>query len=518
MNDHELLQDYLHNGSQGAFAQLVERHVDLVYSTAHRLVRDRHLAEDVTQQVFILLARKAGRLGSDTILSAWLYRAARHVASETVRRESRRRRREQLAVEAMNQSEPNDAWRQIERVLDEAMADLGAADHDAVVLRYFEDLSLKEVGAALGSSEDAAQKRVARALERLRTSLARRGLTVSGTVLAAAVTSGAVQSAPAGLAPAVASASLAAGAGSSFSSSFFQVMATSNLKVIAIGAVVVALSVSVALLLNQNASLHRELAVVRASALEAARSLATNSAASGPKLSSEELRRLRLEHLEVLSLRGRVTQLGNELRQRRGAGAQGNASPDAALEEQEADSILLSASLTNRVTSGHTLVAGGWSKDGMRAYLLATPVIQQSEPTPDGRQIIFQSQIVGAPESFWDQIGWGSYKSDTRRSTLAGVLTPDQLDSLLQAIKETADAGTSNASLITNRDEMPLELGWQLRPEGPLMGISGYARITPDGQAVDLELRPLPAPPNIDSSLRPVAGPASSQPGKPAKP
>ena len=91
MNDHELLQSYLQNGSQGAFAQLVERRVDLVYSTAHRLVRDRQLAEDVTQQVFTLLARKARRLGSDTILSAWLYRAARYLASETLRRESRRR-------------------------------------------------------------------------------------------------------------------------------------------------------------------------------------------------------------------------------------------------------------------------------------------------------------------------------------------------------------------------------------------------------------------------------------------
>ena len=518
MNDHELLQSYLQNGSQGAFAQLVERRVDLVYSTARRLVRDRQLAEDVTQQVFTLLARKARRLGSDTVLSAWLYRAARHVASETVRRESRRRRREQLAVEAMNQSEPNGAWRQIERVLDEAMADLGATDHDAVVLRYFEDLSLKEVGAALGSSEDAAQKRVARALERLRTSLTRRGLTVPGTVLAAAVTGGAVQSAPAGLAPAVASASLAAGAGSSFISSFFQVMTTSNLKGIAIGAVVVALSVSVALLLNENASLRRELAALRASALEAARSVATNSAASGPKLSNEELRRLRLEHLEVLSLRGRVTQLGNELRQRRGAGAQGIASPEAAREEQEADSILFSASLTNRVTSGHTLVAGGWSKDGMRAYVLATPVIQQDEATSDRRQIIVQIQIVGAPESFWDQIGWDSYKTDTRRSTLAGVLTPDQLDSLLQAIKETADAGTSNAFLSTNRDNEPFEWGWERPPDGVLMRTAGYARITPDGQAVDLELRPSAVRPNIDSSLKPVAGPTTSQPGKPVNP
>jgi hypothetical protein len=230
------------------------------------------------------------------------------------------------------------------------------------------------------------------------------------------------------------------------------------------------------------------------------------------------LRRLRLEHLEVLSLRGRLTQLGNELRQRRGAGGRGSAGPEAALEEQEADSILFSASLTNRVTSGHTLVGGGWSKDGMRAYLLATPVIQQDEATSDSRQIIVQTQIVGAPESFWDQIGWDSYKSDTRRSTLAGVLTPDQLDSLLQAIKETADGGTSNASLSTNRDQEPFAWSWARPPDGVLMGIAGYARITPDGQAVDLELRPSALQPNIDGSLKPVTGPTTSQPGKPVAP
>ena len=124
-----------------------------------------------------------------------------------------------------------------------------------------------------------------------------------------------------------------------------------------------------------------------------------------------------------------------------------------------------------------------------------------------------------APESFWDQIGWGSYKSDTRRSTLASVLTPEQLDSLLQAIKETEDAGTTSTSLVTNCGPRTVR-GWVLgrRRRRPLMGIAGYVRITPDGQAVDLELRPSPVPPNIDSSLRPVAGPASSQPGKPVAP
>ena len=210
------------------------------------------------------------------------------------------------AVETMSQSTPDEAWRQIEPLLDEAMANLSTADHDAVVLRYFESRSLREVGAALGSSEDAAQKRIARALERLRMNLARRGVTVSATALAAAVTSGAVQSAPAGLAVSAASLSLAAATGTSSIVNFLKVMTTTNIKYISTAVVIAALSISVLVLRNQNASLRRELAILRTATTEASHPPATNSGGAQAKLSSDELRRLRKEHLELLSLRGRV--------------------------------------------------------------------------------------------------------------------------------------------------------------------------------------------------------------------
>ena len=129
----------------------------------------------------------------------------------------------------------------------------------------------------------------------------------------------------------------------------------------------------------------------------------------------------------MLSLRGRVTQLANELRQRNAAGTQADVNPNPSLGEKEADSILFTAALTNRVANGNTLVVGGWPQKEMRAYLLATPVIKQGDGTPGGRQITVQSQVVGAPESFWDEIGWGAFKSDTRRSTLARVLLPTSL-------------------------------------------------------------------------------------------
>ncbi len=518
MNDRELLQDYVQNGSQAAFAGLVERHAGLVYSAARRLVRDTHLAEDVTQEVFMLLARKARRMGSDTILSGWLYRAARHVASETARREGRRRHREQLAVETMSQSTPDEAWRQIEPLLDEAMANLSTADHDAVVLRYFENRSLREVGATLGSSEDAAQKRIARALERLRMNLARRGVTVSATALAAAVTSGAVQSAPAGLAVSAASLSLAAATSTSSIVNLLKVMTTTNIKFISTAVVIAALSISVLVLRNQNAALRHELAILRTATAEASHPPATNSGGAQAKLSSDELRRLRKEHLELLSLRGRFTQLANELRQRNAAGTQADGNPNPSLGEKEADSILFTAALTNRVASGNTLVVGGWPQKEMRVYLLATPMIKQGDGTPGGRQITVQSQLVGAPESFWDEIGWGAFKSDTRRSTLACILTPEQLGSLSQAINETKDAGMAGASPpVTGSDGERMQLSWGI-PEvnesqsGLLMGIDLYPRISPDGLSVDLELLPSSessAVP-IHSSLKQTAAPTSS--------
>jgi RNA polymerase sigma factor (sigma-70 family) len=519
MNDHEFLQDYVQNGSQAAFAGLVERYVGLVYSAARRLVGDTHLAEDVTQEVFMLLARKARRMGSDTILSAWLYRTARHVASETARREGRRRHREQLAVETMSQFTPDAAWQQIEPLLDEAMAKLSTADHDAIVLRYFESRSLREVGAALGSSEDAAQKRVARALERLRINLTRLGVTVSVTALAAAVSSGAVQSAPTGLAVSAASVSLLTATGTSSIVSILKVMVTTNIKFISAAVVIAALSISLFVLGNQNASLRRELATLRTAATGASDPTATNSDAAQAPLSRDELRRLRKEHLELLSLRGRFTQLANELRLRNAAGIQAGANPKPTLEEKEADSILFTAALTNRVASGNTLVVGGWSQEGMRSYLLATPVIKQDDGTPGGRQITVQSQIVGAPESFWDEIGWGSFKSDTRRSTLACILTPEQLSSLIQVLKEAKDAGMTNMSPATGPDGKRMEFGWSRKEDnesqsGVLMSIDLYPRIAPDGLSVDLELLPnnetLTVP--IHGSLRQTEAPTSSPP------
>ena len=218
-DDRSLLRQYAERHSQEAFAALVSRHVNLVYSVALRQVRSPQLAEDVAQSVFTDLARQAPRLAPNTILAAWLYQVARRTAIDVVRHESRRQLREQVAVEMNNMNaadlsrrNPMEAdWTHVEPLLDEAMHALDDTDRAAVLLRYFENKSLREVGETLGTSEDAAQKRVSRAVEHLREYFTKRGVTVGAGGFAVVISTNAVQAAPAGLAATVSSAAVLAG-------------------------------------------------------------------------------------------------------------------------------------------------------------------------------------------------------------------------------------------------------------------------------------------------------------------
>lgn len=182
-SDLELLREYTQKNSEDAFAALVNRHLNLVYSAALRQVRSPHLAEEVSQSVFADLARNAQRLAHDTVLSAWLYQVTRRTAIDVVRREARRQLREQIASEMNAINATTDDWTHIEPLLDEAMQALDDTDRTAVLLRYFENKSLREVGATLGTSDDAAQKRVSRAVERLREFFAKRGITVGASAI-----------------------------------------------------------------------------------------------------------------------------------------------------------------------------------------------------------------------------------------------------------------------------------------------------------------------------------------------
>ena len=208
--DHDLLRQFTCEHSQDAFTALVNRHLNLVYSAALRQVRSPQLAEEVCQSVFTNLACHAAKLNPDTVLTAWLYQVSRHTAIDVIRREARRQAREQIAFQMSDMNDLSADWPRIEPLLDEAMDSLDDTDRTAILLRYFENKSLREVGEALGASEDAAQKRVSRAVEQLREFFGARKVTVGASALAALVTAHAVHAAPAGLAGTVATSAVVA--------------------------------------------------------------------------------------------------------------------------------------------------------------------------------------------------------------------------------------------------------------------------------------------------------------------
>jgi RNA polymerase sigma factor (sigma-70 family) len=219
-SDLDLLGQYARENSQDAFGEIVRRHLDLVYSAALRQVRSPQLAEEVAQSVFADLARVAATPSSPAYgrnaslpnsLTPWLYAVTRRTAIDVIRKESRRRLREQIAVEMNSMNATSAGWTHIAPLLDDAMAALDETDRSAILLRYFENKSLREVGEALGASEDTAQKRVSRAVERLRVFFSKRNVTIGVSGLAVLISANAVQSAPVGLGTAIsASAALSA--------------------------------------------------------------------------------------------------------------------------------------------------------------------------------------------------------------------------------------------------------------------------------------------------------------------
>lgn len=207
----KLLAEYVENGAENAFRELVARYIDFVYSAAFRLTQgDSQLAEDVAQCVFIDLARKAHTLPKEVMLGGWLHRNTCFVAATVMRGERRRRAREREAAEMntfLDHSESN--LSEIKPVLDEAINKLEAEDRHAILLRFFEQRDLRSVGEILGTSENAARMRVTRALERLQVLLKHRGVSYSTAALGAVLASETISAAPAELAASISGAALA---------------------------------------------------------------------------------------------------------------------------------------------------------------------------------------------------------------------------------------------------------------------------------------------------------------------
>jgi RNA polymerase sigma factor (sigma-70 family) len=242
--DAELLRRYASDHSEAAFAELVRRQVNLVYSVALRLVNgDAHRAEDVTQQAFTELARQSKALVRHPALAGWLYTTTRQIALRSLRTEQRRKAREQesnVMNEILRESASSCEWEDLRPVLEDAMHTLGENDRLGLLLRYFQNRSLKEVGAALGLNENAARMRVERALEKLRVALARKGVTSTMSALALTLSANAITTAPPAFVTTLAGASLAATTAKTGTAlTLFKIMAMTKMQV-GIAAIIIA--------------------------------------------------------------------------------------------------------------------------------------------------------------------------------------------------------------------------------------------------------------------------------------
>jgi RNA polymerase sigma factor (sigma-70 family) len=317
-DDMALVREYAQSNSEQAFATLVSQHVNLVNSVALRQVRDPHLAEEITQSVFIILAGKAKSLNPKTILSGWLCRTARYVSANTLSIQRRRQFREQEAhmESILNEPEPG-VWNQIAPLLDEALNCLGEKEHDAVVLRFFDGKELKQVAAAMRTTEDAARMRVNRGVEKLREFFTKRGVTLSAAAIAGAVAANSVQAAPAGLAATITAAALsgtalAAGAAVATTATHTILMSMFSVKTFT-AAVGAALLAGTGIYLVQQRQIERLKAdnqdlMAQRQQLAAAQETASRTA-QGAK---EELARLQKDNAELLRLRNEVGQLRQE--------------------------------------------------------------------------------------------------------------------------------------------------------------------------------------------------------------
>ena len=249
VNDMDLLRDYAGRNSEPAFAELVHRHVNWVYSVALRYVGNSQDAQDVTQAVFIILAKKVAGLRQRATIIGWLYETTRFTCVRFLRTKARLRAREQEAYvqSTLNDSDTDSVWRQLAPLLEEAMTRLNEKERALLALRFFENKSSTEAAGLLGIQEWAARKRVARALEKLQKYFLKHGITSTTEVIAGAISTHSVQAAPVALAKSVISVALAKGAAASSSTltliqGALKIMAWTKAKTAVVGGAILILA------------------------------------------------------------------------------------------------------------------------------------------------------------------------------------------------------------------------------------------------------------------------------------
>ncbi len=504
-----LLVEYRRNGSDAAFRELVARFIDLVHSTALRLVAgDPHRAEDVTQTVFVDLARLARTLPREVRLGGWLHRHACFVAVNTLRGERRRQARERQAVE-MNtlQNHSGADFSQVAPLLDEAINELGEADRTAILLRFFEQQDFRTVGQVLGSNEDAARMRVTRALEKLEEFLKRRGITTTAASLGVVLAANAVQSAPVGLAATISIAAALAGTSiaAATTATAIKTIAMTTLQkslIAATLAVVAALGIyearQASRLREENQSLQR----LQAEQLGRERDEAASKLA-GLRVENERLNR---STTELLKLRAEVARLRGELKS---AEQVAKNKLDAAGARSAAEQVstnsppveTFSATARAVVPWNQAIISGGWKTlSGKIVYILAVPT-----RTEDAAVVNIETRVMEVSVEAATTLGLDQSNPGDKETKFSAVLTTELCDAIVKAASDTnavAIISSPRLTVFTGRQAQIQSLDKKETRAGEKYAVGPTLTFMPtisaDGQSVDLGMianikYPLPA-------------------------
>jgi RNA polymerase sigma factor (sigma-70 family) len=406
-----LLAAYAETGSESAFRELLARYTDLVYSAAVRLAgNDADLAKDVTQTVFVDLARKAPRLPHDVMLGGWLHHHTVFVASTIMRRERRRQIRERQAIE-MNATEDHtkENLAQMAPILDEAIDQLGAEDRVAILLRFFDQRDFHSVGEALGSNEDAARKRVARALEKLHLLLKNRGVSLPAAALGAVLAAEAVTAAPAGLAVSLAGTALSSAVAGGTALTVLKLMNMTTLKLGLAGAIVVGAFVTPLALQHQSLVKQREENLAlrqqfeRTAQLETENDRLSNLVARAHSPASDdqlrELLRLRGEVGMLRSQSNQLERLRNENRRLQDSLAKKEPKPEPKTEDAvdpQREMAIAKLNDAKMLVLGLLLYAGDNAQQTAKSLDQLEPYLRDKTPSLTGTndfELVFQGSL-----------------------------------------------------------------------------------------------------------------------------
>jgi hypothetical protein len=407
-----------------------------------------------------------------------------------------------------------DDWTHIEPLLDEAMHALDGLDRTAVLLRYFENKSLREVGATLGTTDDAARKRVNRAVECLREFFSKRGVTVGASGLVVGISANAVQAAPVGLAMTISTAAAVAG------TTFITTATTTAAKAIAMTTlqktlISTVLVVAVGAALNEirkESALNAKLvAQQKEHALLADQTAQSNRDREEALRLADELRaKYQSDAAELIRLRGEVTRLRRQLSDvatTRPTPAAPAAVPRPDAEPPEPVQIFV-ANADARVPTGQTLAIGGWATAaGKRTIMLVKPTVVNERgdiTTVDalgGRpgQIVLEGHIFEMPDEILDKTisnlnlpGMGKLKTDEKATSSHSLFTSDEADLLLKTLKDTTGVDLLSAPRVLTADGRQAivsvtenkTVAGQEHVLGPSLDVE--PRIAADGSSVNL--------------------------------